>query len=91
MKKQLVLIVAIGILFLVSQSFRPDNPPEKLFPEEISTVLKTSCYDCHYTGAKAEKALKAVNFREWEEYRAITKNRGAGGYMQGGGGGKDAT
>jgi hypothetical protein len=73
MKKQFVLIVAIGILFLVSQSFRPDTSPEKLFPEEISTILKSSCYDCHYTGAKAEKALKAANFEEWEGYRAIKK------------------
>ncbi len=73
MKKQIVLLVTIGILFLVSQSFSPDTSPENMFPEEISTILKTSCYDCHYTGAEAEKALKAVNFEEWEGYRAIKK------------------
>jgi len=73
MKKQIVLLVALGILFLAFQSFSPDTPPEKEFPEEISILLKTSCYDCHYTGATAEKALKAANFEEWEGYRLTKK------------------
>ena len=73
MKKQIILLMAIGILFLVFQSFSPDTPPEKVFPEEISTILKTSCYDCHFTGAKSEKALKAANFEEWEGYRVTKK------------------
>ena len=73
MKKKIVQLVVIGLLFLVFQSFSPDTPPGEVFPEEISTILKTSCYDCHYTGAKAEKALKAVNFEEWGELRATKK------------------
>ena len=75
MKKQIVLIVATGILFLFFQSFRPEPPSESVFPDEITTILKTSCYDCHYTGSSAEKALKAVNFADWEEYR-LTKQIG---------------
>jgi len=73
MKKQIVLLVVLGFLFLAFQSFSPDIPVEKEFPEEISVILKTSCYDCHFTGAKAEKALKAANFEEWEGYRATKK------------------
>jgi len=75
MKKQIVIIVATGILFLFFQSFRPEPPSESVFPDEITTILKTSCYDCHYTGASSEKALKALNFADWEEYR-LTKQIG---------------
>ncbi|MDF1576012.1 MAG: heme-binding domain-containing protein [Bacteroidales bacterium] len=73
MKKQIVLIFAIGILFLAFQSFSPEGLSENAFPDEITTILKTSCYDCHYTGANAEKALKAVNFEEWEGFRVTRK------------------
>ena len=75
MKKQIVLIAATGILFLFFQSFRPEPLSESVFPDEITTILKTSCYDCHYTGSSSEKALKAVNFADWEEYR-LTKQIG---------------
>ena len=75
MKKQLVLLVATGMLFLFFQSFRPEPPSESVFPDEISAILKTSCYDCHFTGASSEKALNAVNFDKWEDYR-LTKQIG---------------
>ncbi len=75
MKKQIVLFLATGVLFLFFQSFSPDAPPESIFPDEITNILKTSCYDCHFTGASSEKALKAVNFAQWEEYR-LTKQIG---------------
>jgi len=75
MKKQIILFVATGVLFLFFQSFSPDAPSASVFPDEITTILKTSCYDCHYTGASSEKALKAVNFADWEEYR-LTKQIG---------------
>lgn len=69
MKKQLVLFVAIGILFLFFQSFSPEQPIEGVFPDEITSILKASCYDCHFTGASSDKALKAINFDDWDEYR----------------------
>ena len=75
MKKQLVVFLAIGILFLFFQSFSPEIPSEGVFPDEITSILKTSCYDCHYTGSSSEKALKAVDFSQWDEYR-LTKQIG---------------
>ena len=75
MKKQLVLLVATGMLFLFFQSFSPEPPSESVFPDEISAILKTSCYDCHFTGANSEKALNAVNFDKWDDYR-LTKQIG---------------
>jgi hypothetical protein len=73
MKKQIVLFVATGILFLFFQSFSPDVLPENVFPDEITTILKSSCYDCHYTGSNSEKAIKAVNFEQWDAYRLTKK------------------
>lgn len=71
MKKKFVFLLAVGILFLFFQSFRPELPEEEVFPEEITAILKTSCYDCHYTGASSEKALNALDFASWEDYRTI--------------------
>ena len=73
MKKQLVLMLAIGVLFLSVQSFSPEFPPETVFPDEITSILKTSCHDCHFTGANAEKAVNALNFDTWDEYRTTKK------------------
>ena len=69
MKKQLVLFLAIGILFLFFQSFSPDLPSEGVFPDEITSILKTSCYDCHTAGSSIEKALNAMNLSNWDGYR----------------------
>ena len=69
MKKQIVLVVATGILFLFFQSFRPETPAADAIPDEISTILKTSCYDCHSTAKGSEKPLKAVDFEQWDQYR----------------------
>jgi hypothetical protein len=46
----------------------PSSPPAD-FPEEVSALLTNSCYDCHSTGAEAEKAVKAMDFKIWEEYK----------------------
>jgi len=75
MKKQLVVFLAIGILFLFFQSFSPEPPSEGVFPDEITSILKTSCYDCHNTGSSSARALKAINFAQWDEYR-LTKQIG---------------
>jgi hypothetical protein len=69
MKKQLVLLLATGILFLFFQSFRAEPPSESVFPDEISTILKNSCYDCHTAANGSEKPLKAVDFEQWDQYR----------------------
>jgi hypothetical protein len=73
MKKMIVSILVAGIFLLFLQSFVPDSPQEKVFPDEISTILKTSCYDCHTTGSRSEDALKAVNYLIWDEYKVTKK------------------
>jgi len=73
MKKRIILVVVAGGLFILFQANRPDPSLTLQIPEEVSTILVSSCYDCHTTGAKSEDALKAVNFTDWEEYRASKK------------------
>jgi len=75
MRKQLVLILVIGILFIGFQSFNPEPSSEGIFPDEISAILKTSCYDCHSTAKGSEKPLKALDFEQWDQYR-LTKQIG---------------
>jgi cbb3-type cytochrome oxidase cytochrome c subunit len=75
MKKQIVLLVATGILFLFFQSFRPEPPSENVIPDEISTILKSSCYNCHSAAKGSEKPLKAVDFEQWGQYR-VTRQIG---------------
>jgi len=75
MKKQLVLLLAIGILFISFQSFSPEPPSEGVFTDEISAILKSSCYDCHTTANGSEKPLKALDFEQWDQYR-LTKQIG---------------
>jgi hypothetical protein len=73
MKKKIILVLVAGGLFILFQANRPDPTLTLQIPEEVSTILVSSCYDCHTTGAKSEDALKAVNFSDWEEYRASKK------------------
>jgi len=75
MKKQLVLLLATGIIILSFLSFSPEPPSEGVFPDEISTILKTSCYDCHSTSKGSGRPLKALDFEKWDEYR-LTKQIG---------------
>ena len=43
------------------------------FPKKVTGILTNSCYDCHTTGSKAEKALEALDFKKWEEYKLTKK------------------
>lgn len=73
MKKRIALIVIAGGMFILFQANRPDPELTAQIPEEVSTLLVSSCYDCHSTGARSEDALKAVNFTDWEDYRTSKK------------------
>jgi hypothetical protein len=73
MKKQIVGILIAGMALLVFLSFSDSRMGDQDFPEEIAGILKSSCYDCHSKGAKSDKALKAVQFDIWEDYRLTKK------------------
>jgi hypothetical protein len=73
MKKRIALIVIAGGMFILFQANRPDPELTSQIPEEVSTVLESSCYNCHATGTRSEDALKALNFTDWEDYRTSKK------------------
>ena len=73
MKKQIVYITSAGIIFLFFQSFLSGSLNKQEIPDEVGTILKTSCYNCHSTGSKAEKALNKINFDDWDNYKLIKK------------------
>ena len=73
MKKQIAVVLLGGLVLLVFLSFNETRMGDQDIPEDIASILKTSCYDCHSKGAKAEKALKAVQFDLWDDYRLTKK------------------
>jgi len=73
MKKQILGSLLGGMALLVLLSFNEGPNGDQDFPEELASLLKSSCYDCHSKGAKSEKALKAVQFDLWEDYRLTKK------------------
>jgi hypothetical protein len=73
MKKQIVYIASAGIMFLFFQSFHSGTLKKQEIPDEVGTILKTSCYNCHSTGSNAEKALEKINFDHWDDYKLIKK------------------
>jgi len=42
-------------------------------PEDIAEILSTSCYGCHTTGARAEDAVKKLDFKKWDELAPTKK------------------
>jgi hypothetical protein len=54
-----------------SSSFTAE--PKDDFPKKVSGILSNSCYDCHTTGAKAQKAVDALDFKKWEAYKLTKK------------------
>lgn len=73
MRKQIIFIASAGIMFLFAQSFMSVSLKQEEIPAEVSAILKTSCYNCHFTGARAQKALDKINFDDWEKYRLLKK------------------
>jgi hypothetical protein len=43
------------------------------FPKKVSEILTNSCYECHTTGSKVEKAWSAMDFNKWEGYKLTKK------------------
>lgn len=52
MKKLKIILLAVTVIFIALQFYRPDLPSPKITqdfsgPNEIKQILKRSCYDCH--------------------------------------------
>jgi hypothetical protein len=44
---------------------QPQEKPDMGFPEDISAMLQTSCYDCHISESSNLKAKSKLNFTKW--------------------------
>jgi hypothetical protein len=76
MKQSIRIILAIMLVHTMVSWVNTSTPPAELqedFPKKVSGILENSCYDCHTTGAKAEKAVEALDFKKWEEYKLTKK------------------
>jgi hypothetical protein len=75
--KQVIRISLTSLAILVTsisgRTVTPPSNPIYEFPEKVSVILSNSCYDCHTTGTKAEKAVKALDFKKWDEYKLTKK------------------
>ena len=76
MKKgiRIVLTLLLTYTMMMRGNANPHpSEPQADFPKKVSGILTNSCYNCHTTGAKAEKAAEALDFKKWEEYKLTKK------------------
>ena len=64
-----------GTLLLLVYSFTVLESPGAEIPDEVNQILEASCYDCHSTGSNSKDAVKALDFKAWDDYR-LTKQIG---------------
>jgi hypothetical protein len=75
----IVFIAFISMVILISWNITeaPASPQEEEldlgFPEEVMTILETSCFDCHTAGSKNDKAKTKLNYSKWSELKASKK------------------
>jgi len=70
--------IVLAVLLIHTTMIRANTSPAPAepqadFPKKVSGILTNSCYDCHTTGANAEKAVEALDFKKWEEYKLTKK------------------
>jgi uncharacterized membrane protein len=63
-----LLVTALMLMFMGFVIPTNTDKPVKstksklVIPDTVQQVIDQSCYACHHTGAKSEKAIKALNF-----------------------------
>jgi hypothetical protein len=74
MKKPLSLVPVVlpTILALTVLSFT-DIQKASSIPSDVEKVVANSCYACHTTGANAKDAVKALDFKLWDDYSKTRK------------------
>lgn len=76
MKISILVYLAMLLVQSTMLSAAPDPPSSSSFedfPKKVKEILTHTCYDCHTTGSKAEKAQSAMDFNKWEEYKLTKK------------------
>lgn len=73
MKRSIILVVMAGGIFLLFQAFNLNREPQGEIPEEVISILQSSCFDCHTSGSRNKDAREALNFETWDDLRATKK------------------
>ena len=81
MKKTiLVSIMPLLALFIFVAAYSPSPivPPvsddlDLGWPDEVMTLLKQSCFDCHSSDGGNIKAKAELNFSKWDNYKLTKK------------------
>ena len=68
-----ILLPGIMLVLAVTLLSWKDIQKGPSIPEDVNTILSNSCNGCHSTGARAEDAVKALDFKKWDEYKATKK------------------
>jgi hypothetical protein len=69
MKRMTLMILLVGGIFLLFQSFFLNRVAGPEIPEEVNQLLVSHCYHCHSTDGKSKKARELLNFEKWEDYQ----------------------
>lgn len=69
----LLTVLLIHTTMMSANTSPAPAEPKDDFPKKVSGILTNSCNDCHTTGASAQKALDALDFKKWEEYKLTKK------------------
>jgi len=75
-----LIFLSSVLLYLIAQRFTGASGssiinPKGEFPEEIVTILKNSCYDCHTSGTQNIMANFALDFKKWDQYKDEKKSQ----------------
>ena len=78
--KKLFLLTPVFFVLIISTSLQlpePNSETELLypgeeltldFPDDVTSILKRSCFDCHTNSAKSFMAKGKLNFSKWDDY-----------------------
>jgi hypothetical protein len=76
-----VIIALSATVFMVTSPLntfgqKKSNINNKAFPNDVSTILSTSCLGCHENGGK-KMAMSVWNFNMWETYSTQKQSKKA--------------
>ena len=73
MKKFQLRVFLAGAGLVLLAGFIAIPPEGEAAPGEVKEILKSACFDCHSDAAKSDKAKKALNFDQWDDYKVTKK------------------
>lgn len=75
-KKNIISVLVILTIMIVSVGFAHDNPsktPTPKMPDDVQVIIKKSCYGCHNSDSKNEKAKKDLDFKKMDDLTDMKK------------------